>query len=60
MTVCLVVLCTSTSGASPVTVMVSATLPTFRSAFTVAANEPLSSIPSRFTVVKPVSVNVTV
>jgi hypothetical protein len=33
---------------------------TRRSAFTVAANEADNSMPSRFTVLKPVSVNVTV
>ena len=37
----------STTGVSPVTVMVSVTEPTFRSAFTVAANDPVSSMPSR-------------
>ncbi len=60
MTVCRVVACTSTIGVSPVTVMVSATLPTFMSTFSVAMNEPVSSIPSRFTVLNPVSVKVTV
>ena len=60
MTRCLVALCTSTIGDSPVTVMVSSTAPTRSSAFTVAANDPASSMPSRLTVLKPVSVNVTV
>ena len=51
---------TSTIGVSPLTVIVSATPPTFMSALTVAMNEPVSSMPSRFTVVKPGSENVTV
>src|SRR2546423_7217151 len=50
---------TSTTGVSPVTVIVSASAPTFRSALTVATNDPVSSIPSRLTVLKPGSVNVT-
>ena len=58
-TVCRRVLCVSTTGVSPVTVIVSVTAPTLRSAFTVAANEPSSSMPSRFTLLNPVSVNVT-
>ena len=41
------------------TVIVSASVPTFRSALTVAVNDPVSSIPSRLTVLKPVSVKVT-
>ena len=45
-------------GAQDVTV--SSSEPTFRSAFTVAANEPVSSIPSRWITVNPVSLNVTV
>ena len=57
--VCRRTLCVSTIGVSPVTVIVSASAPTFRSAFTAAVNEPVSSMPSRFTVLKPVSVNVT-
>ena len=60
MTVCLVTLCTSTSGVAPETVIVSSSAPTFRSALTVAVNVPVSSIPSRFTALKPGSVNVTV
>ena len=40
-------LCTSTMGVSPVTVIVSASDPTVRSALTVATNEPDSTIPSR-------------
>ena len=58
--VCLRTLWVSTIGVSPVTVIVSASAPTFRSALTVAVNEPVSSMPSRLTVLKPVSVNVTV
>ncbi len=48
---------TSTIGDSPVTVTVSVTSPTRSSTFTVALNDPVSSIPSRFTVVKPCSEN---
>ena len=59
-TVCRCALCTSTIGDSPVTVMVSSSAPTRRSAFTVAMNDPVSSMPSRLTVLKPGSVNVTV
>ena len=44
----------------PETVIVSAMAPTFRSALMVAVNEPVSSMPSRLTVAKPDSVNVTV
>ena len=58
--VCTFALWTSTIGVSPVTVIVSARAPTFRSALIVATNVPLSSMPSRFTVLKPGSVNVTV
>ena len=47
-------LVTSTIGASPLTVIVSATPPTLRSAFTVATNLPDNSMPSRLTVVNPV------
>ena len=59
-TFCTLALRTSTSGVWPVTVMVSASSPTFISAFTVATNEPPSSIPSRLNVLNPGSVNVTV
>ena len=59
-TCCRFALCTSTTGLSPVTVIVSSSEPTRRSAFTVAVNDPVSSMPSRFTVLKPASVNVTV
>ncbi len=48
-------LCTSTIGDSPVTVSVSVIEPTRISALTVAANDPVSSMPSRVTVVKPCS-----
>jgi len=51
--------CTSTIGASPDTVTVSATVPTRRSALTVAVNAPVSSMPSCLTVLKPVSVKTT-
>jgi len=50
---------TSTTGVSPVTVIVSATAPTLRSALTVAVNEPVSSMPSRRTPLNPVRENVT-
>ena len=53
------VLATSTVGASPVTVIVSATPPTFMSAFTVAMKLPVNSMPSRLTVANPVSENET-
>jgi site-specific recombinase XerD len=57
---CWTTFCTSTVGAAPVTVTVSASAPTRRSAFTVAVNDAVNSIPSRLTVLKPDSVNVTV
>ena len=57
--VCTLALWTSTIGVSPVTVIVSSRAPTFRSPFTVATNAPDSSMPSRLTVLKPGSVNVT-
>src|SRR5688572_23808055 len=50
---CTLTLWTSTTGVSPVTVTVSCSSPTVRSAFTVATNVPVSSMPSRFTVLKP-------
>jgi hypothetical protein len=53
------VLATSTTGASPVTVMVSCTPPTFSSPLTVTTPVPLSTTPSRFCAEKPESVNVT-
>ena len=39
--------------------MVSWSVPTFMSVFTVAMNDPVSSMPSRLTVLNPESVNVT-
>ena len=59
MTVCRLTLCVSTIGVSPVTVMVSASVPTFISALIDAVNEPLSSTASRLTVLNPVRANVT-
>jgi hypothetical protein len=53
------VLWTSTIGVSPVTVIVSSIAPTRSSAFTDATNDPVSSMPSRLTVLKPGTVNVT-
>src|SRR5262245_10826990 len=50
---------TSTTGDSPLTVIVSARLPTLSSALTDAVNDPLSSMPSRLTVLNPVRENVT-
>lgn len=54
------VFCTSTVGASPTTVTVSSTAPTRRSAFTVAVKLPVSSTPSRRSVLNPARVKVTV
>ena len=51
---------TSTTGDSPVTVIVSSTAPTRISALTDAVNVPVSSTPSRRTVLNPGSVMVTV
>jgi hypothetical protein len=51
--------CTSTTGVSPVTVMVSASAPTFSSALICTVPEPASSTPSRLTTLKPVRLNVT-
>ena len=51
---------TSTTGDSPVTVMVSSTAPTRISAFTDAVNDPVNSMPSRRTVLNPGSEMVTV
>ena len=59
MTRCCTTFWMSTVGVSPVTVIVSWSEPTRRSAFTVAVKEAVSSTPSRLTVVNPVSVNVT-
>jgi hypothetical protein len=57
---CTFTLWTSTMGDSPVTVIVSSSAPTFRSPLTVATKSPLNAMPSRLTVLNPVSVNVTV
>jgi len=56
---CVRVLCTSTIGDSPVTVIVSSSVPTFSSALTVATKFPDSSMPSRLTTLNPGSSNVT-
>ncbi len=53
-------LCTSTTGDCPDTVIVSETAPTLRDALTGATNPAEISTPSRRTEVKPVSVKVTV
>ena len=58
--VCLRTFWVSTSGVCPLTVMVSSSDPTRRSALTFAVNPAESSMPSRITVVKPGSVKVTV
>ena len=57
--VCRFTLVTSTIGVSPLTVIVSASEPTIMSVLMDAVNVPDSSIPSRLTVLKPVSVKVT-
>jgi hypothetical protein len=54
------VLCTSTTGVSPVTVMVSSTPPTRISTPMLMTPAPETSTASRFIVVNPGSVNVTV
>jgi len=53
------VLCTSTAGASPVTVIDSSRLPTRSSTFNVAVKFDGSSNASRLSVLNPVSVYVT-
>ena len=58
--VCCRVLWVSTSGASPVTVIVSSSAPTPMSALTVAVKFAGRVMPSRTKVLKPGSVNVTV
>ena len=58
-TVCLRALRVSTSGDSPVTVIVSVSAPTCMSAFTVAVNPDVSSMPSRRNTLKPGSEKVT-
>ncbi len=57
---CLRMLVVSTTGAAPLTVMVSDSDPTCIAMFTVAVKPVPSSIPSRFTVENPSSANVTV
>ena len=52
--------CTSTTGAAPVTVIVSSMPPTAMAESTLAVNPVVSSIPSRMIVLKPGSENVTV
>ena len=54
-----VTLCVSMSGLSAVTVTVSSTAPTRNSAFTVAVKSDVSTMPSRFSALKPGSVKVT-
>ena len=50
----------STTGVSPVTVIVSDTLPTRRFSLIVVTPAPITSTASRLRVAKPESVNVTV
>ncbi len=57
---CVTTFCTSTVGDCPVTVTVSSSAPTRISTLTFAVNEAVSSMPSRFTVLKPGRLNVTV
>ena len=57
---CCCVLWTSTTGVSPLTVIVSSIPPTRSSALIVAVNDPVNSMPSRLTVLKLVRANVTV
>jgi hypothetical protein len=59
-TVRVVMLCVSTIGVSPVTVIVSLMAPTFISASTVAAKFEVSSMPSRTMLEKPGSAKLTV
>jgi len=53
-------LCVSTTGAAPLTVIVSSREPTCIATFTVAVKPAPSVMPSRLTVEKPVSEKVTV
>ena len=53
------VVCTSTVGEAPTTVTVSAISPTDSSISTVAVNVPVSSMPSRRTVLNPARLTVT-
>ena len=57
---CLRMLVVSTTGAAPLTVIVSDNDPTCIAMLTVAVNPVPSTIPSRLTVEKPSSANVTV
>ena len=59
-TTCCLVFCRSTTGDWPETVIVSATLPTCRSALMAAVKPVVSTIPSRRTELNPSSANVTV
>jgi len=59
-TICRLMLCTSTIGDSPVTVIVSVSSPTRRSTLIVAVKDPSRATPSRFTVENPDSEYVTV
>ena len=59
MSVCFRTFCVSTSGLSPLTVTVSCSAPTGRSAFTAAVNPDVSWTPSRTSVLNPGSVKVT-
>ena len=57
MVVCRRTLCVSTTGVSPVTVIVSVTAPTRISVLTTAVKVRVSSIPSRLKVLNPVRLN---
>ena len=59
MTVCCRFDCVSTVGDSPVTVIVSVTLPTSSFAFTVATNAALILMSARSTLLNPCSSNLT-
>src|SRR5262245_62785622 len=59
-TICLRTFWVSTIGDDPLTVMVSSSEPTRRSAFTVAVKPEVSSTPSFFTVLKPGRLKVTI
>ena len=59
-TVRVVMFWTSTTGDSAETVIVSSSAPTFMSALIIAVKSDVSSMPSRFTTLKPGSVKVTV
>ena len=56
---CTFALCTSTTGVSPVTVIVSSRAPDLQVAIHRGHKRPVSSMPSRLTVLKPGNVNVT-